>query len=126
MPTDIIVTTPKRCRKQAAREAEQIKEWGSGYYYRDYTQQPPVKRGSRVYYVEAGYVKGFAEVVRVDCSDGHRYRMLMNAATWQWIVPIPMRGFQGWRYMKIAQQDVVIIGDWQDPMPAVQGEVMVA
>lgn len=39
----------------------------------------------------------------------------MNASEWKWIKPIPMKGFQGWRYFDATCTE--IIGNWLDPKP---------
>jgi hypothetical protein len=48
--------------------------------------------------------------------------VLMNVASWIWIRPFPLRGFQGWKYIRPA--DVRTIGTekaggWLDPMPEI-------
>jgi hypothetical protein len=43
----------------------------------------------------------------------------MAATTWMWIKPIPMRGFQGFRYVDPQEFDppAQIVGDWKAPRP---------
>lgn len=150
---DIIVTTPKSMMADAAAEAEDCKRAGGGQYFRRFGVRPPVEPGDRIYYVEDGYVRGFALVTEVrheaeqTCeTSGHVWSegwyVFMDATTWQWIRPIPMRGFQGFRmaYKSIRRSeesftesqrripcgdginiidtdDAVIVGNWLDPKP---------
>ena len=122
MPRDIIVTTPKSAIRSAAVEANMVKSGEATHYYRNYRKAPPVEHGSRVYYVEDGYIRGYCLVdyLDVDYVDGHQVDvMMMDAKTWMWIEPIPMVGFQNWRYMDTPRDQIKDVGDWQDPMPSV-------
>lgn len=132
MARDIIVTTPKSEIGNAAAEAEACKRDGGGYYFRQFHALPRgVGVGSRVFYVEDGYVRGFAAVsavrekggtIRCDTTgrtwggEGRAF-LVMRADSWNWIRPIPMRGFQGWRYFD-APAPLHIVGGWRDPRPA--------
>lgn len=135
---DIIVTTPKGEMANAAREAEDVRRAGGGMYFRRFplSQRPSVSVGERVYYVEDGYVRGFAWVHAVEeqkgvsCGTTGRqwppgFYVYMDATTWQWIEPIPMRGFQGFRYVAESGETpgyllpVKIVGGWLDPRPDV-------
>jgi hypothetical protein len=135
---DIIVTTPKGCAGEAAQEARDCIASGGGYYFRRFTKRYAphchLQVGDRIYYVERGYVRGFAllggwvEVVRKSrgCETTGRWwlpgvYLVMDATTWQWIRPIQMRGFQGWRSAQnyFNRERVEIIGGWLDPMPAI-------
>jgi hypothetical protein len=89
--------------------------------------------GSRIFYVEDGYIRGFAMFCRMNIlSEGEHcdasgrvwdpgVYVYMRADGWQWIKPIPMRGFQGYRYFT-PPDDMEIVGDWKDPKPPVKGE----
>ena len=117
---DIIVTTPKREMANAAREAEDCKRDGGGEYFRRFPVEraPDVLPGDRVYYVEDGYIRGFAVVKwlhlaknSVRCTTTRRryppgLYIYMRASSWQWIEPIPMSGFRGFRHAR-----------WLDPKP---------
>jgi hypothetical protein len=84
-----------------------------------------------VFYVENGYVRGYAEVLREYSGEslttcevtfrewGGKYFVFMEATSWTWIKPIPMKGFQGWRYFD-APEDIQVVGGWLDNKPEVQ------
>lgn len=122
---DIVVTTPKRMAEVAAREARDCIEGGGGYYFRTFANQPKdLAPGSRVFYVEDGYVRGYAVVSEIregemECGTtgqewlgGHH--AILPAASWKWIEPIPMKGFQGFRYCSL---DIQVVGGWLDSKP---------
>ena len=123
---DIVVTTPKSEMLNAAAEAAQCLRDEGGYYFRAFQRLPTnVQSGCRVYYVENGAVRGFALVERIEagrfkCETTGRcwsgWNLLMRADSWKWIEPIPMRGFQGWRYWDGPAQPKVI-GGWKEPKP---------
>ena len=123
----IIVTTPRNQMGVAAQEAKECVEAGGGSYFRRFGIKPrKLDPGSRIFYTEDGYVRGFAVVSEVVDSGGMRcdttgrnwrpgiYAM-MSASSWSWIKPIPYNGFQGWRYFD--DSGVEIIGVWTDPRP---------
>lgn len=132
---DIIVTTPKTRMKQAALEAENCKqtidEGGEAWYFRK-LGSAKVDPGDRVYYVEDGWVRGFAVVAAVEDSrtgkmcatTGRRFTpgryAIMDARSWQWVRPLAMRGFQGYRYAdKYLPAVPDVVGGWLDPKPEV-------
>lgn len=127
---DIVVTTPKSEMKNAAEEArDALEHGGDTCYFRALASAPKgLKAGaSRIFYVENGYVRGFGVL---DSAHTDKYRfcnttgrewfgrctLVMRANSWQWIKPIPMKGFQGWRYF---DQAFEIVGGWRDPKPDV-------
>ena|GEM_PF-1691609 len=132
---DIIVTTPKRRMAEAAREAEEIKAAGGGWYFRDYRAPriPRVDVGDRVYYVEDGYIRGFCNVIKIDSVGYGRRRTVtvyMAATTWKWIRPIPVAPWEVVRsYMYaenfklyghragLSRENVEVVGGWLDPRP---------
>lgn len=134
MATDICVTTPKSEMTNAALEAEQVKQDGGGRYFRSLANCPKgLEPGeSRVYYVEDGYIRGYAVVcalhdgIDMKCdTTGRTWTsqpkgcvVYMNAASWRWIRPIKQHGFQGWRYFN-RRDDTEEIGGWLDPKPNV-------
>jgi hypothetical protein len=128
----------------AAQEAADCLAAGDGEYFRrfDANHYPSIGQGDRVYYVEDGYVRGFCRVDRVEsrtlgcrCDTTGRawapgIYVFMRADSWQWIKPIPMRGFMGWRaafrylHRPHALEEqwrgtalVEIVGDWKAPRP---------
>ena len=141
---DIIVTTPKSEMAHAAQEAADCIAAGGGEYFRHFSDGywgPKIRAGERVWYVEDGYVRGFCVVSRVlrrgageVCATTGRVwpnglYVYMDAASWQWVKPIAMRGFQGYRYVhprsvgewlaaQIHQAEVV--GGWRDQRPEVK------
>jgi hypothetical protein len=129
---DIIVTTPKSEMKNAELEAEAAKKDGGGFYFRTLPSKPKsIKDGSRIFYVEDGYIRGFCSIDHLEDGDGlcdvtNRHwhgavKAMMPAASWKWIKPIPMKGFQGWRYYE-PPKDMKIVGGWKDPRPEVGDE----
>ncbi|HUX00829.1 MAG TPA: hypothetical protein VMY35_07600 [Phycisphaerae bacterium] len=134
---DIIITTPKREMANAAREAEDCKRDGDGEYFRQFpiNRAPWILPGQRVFYVEDGFIRGFARVVRVHTTNGRvpcattgrlwpaGFYVFMDATTWTWIRPIPKKGFRGFRYAgrKWQGRCVVEVGGWLDPKPEVEG-----
>lgn len=133
---DIIVTTPKTQIKAAAAEAADCIADGGGEYFRRFPKswRINIRASDRVYYVEDGYIRGFAIVNRFQfreypetCQttgrvwDAGRY-IYMDATTWRWIRPIPMRGFQGFRYAPdyLWHLGVRVIGGWLDRKPATE------
>jgi len=126
---DIVVTTPKSASSDAAQEAENVKKAGGGSYYRRIGTIPKdLQAGDKVFYVEDGFVRGYAVVqcvlidTRFICSTtGKRWPqgnyLVMSAVSWRWIKPIEMKGFQGWRYSKFKPEDIAVVGNWLDSKP---------
>lgn len=131
---DIIVTTPKTRMREAAEEAADCIAAGGGEYFRRFhSPNVPIdlNEDDRVFYVEDGFIRGFARVsgrliygIGFKCHTtgreyGPGYYVFMAAASWTWIKPIPMKGFQGFRYLpdRTARQ-VEEVGGWRDPKPA--------
>jgi hypothetical protein len=118
----------------AAREARDAIGHGGGEYFRRFpvSQSPDVRRGDRVFYVEDGSIRGFGVVTRVGLHErgetcattGRRWEagryVFIDAKSWQWIRPIPMKGFQGYRYARDLEFEVV--GGWLDPKPKVMDD----
>jgi len=142
---NIIVTTPKSQMANAAKEAAECLDNGGGSYFRRFSlsRPPTVTIDDRVYYVEDGFIRGFAVITGItniprcmQCDTSGRwydpgFYIFMPAESWRWIRPIPMRGFQGFRYLKRADElcgheilDADIIGNWRDSKP-VPGKNMI-
>lgn len=131
---DIIVTTPKSQMENARKEAEVCKKDGGGFYFRWMGHGRPFHAGvgDRIFYVEDGAIRGFAMIAglrdakHLRCTISKRqwpkgWYAFMDAKTWNWIEPIPMRGFRGVRYMTPEfLKKVKVIGGWLDPRPASQ------
>ena len=130
MSQDFIVTTPKSEIANAKLEAEEAKRHPGTRYFRRFGRMPRgLVKGSRIFYVEDSYIRGFAVVDEVQtgaklCTTTNRewrdgvYAM-MPVETWMWIRPFPMQGFRNWQYFE-PPADLQIVGGWLDPMPEVQ------
>jgi hypothetical protein len=127
---DIVVTTPQRAIDTAAEEAKRCIDSRKGFYFRTFFFKPRfLDIGSRIYYIEHPFVRGFGEVSEIregnmrcevtgtDWGDG--YHAIMPAKSWHWIKPISMKGFQGWRYFDVPRKKIIITGGWLMPKPAV-------
>lgn len=128
MPRDIIVTTPLHKRAAAAEEGWHGVEGGDdAFYFRTFRTLPPgLEVGSLVFYVEAGYIRGFARVKKIvegtmECATTgkpyHGFHAIMPVNTWYWIRPIAMRGFQGWRYMALDAEAIHAVGSYKSARP---------
>jgi hypothetical protein len=137
MNRDIVVTTPKSQMASAVLEAENAKEQDAGgerfYYFRNLGMHGGANlgKGSRVYYVEDGYLRGFGviesdkDVLFRDWNEcdttgrqfGKGWYAYTPADSWQWVTPIPYKGFQGWRYAPSEWRELEVIGNWLDPKP---------
>jgi len=123
-PIDFIVTTPKNRMNEAAAEAWRAKMdhrdgLGAGYYARSVPFIPRGCRpGSRIFYVENGFIRGFGvagEIVGRDHPEAEFGPFIkIPCDSWRWIRPIRMRGFRGIRQFAKA---VEVIGVWRDPRP---------
>ena len=129
-PKHIIVTTPKSEMENSALEASECIKNNGGFYLRKLGKNRPkgLDIGSKIYYIEDGYLRGFGVVASVVQKD-HKYETtgrqwgdgwyaIISANTWQWIKPIKMQGFQGFRYFD--DSGVEIIGNWLDSKPEIQ------
>jgi hypothetical protein len=128
---DIIVTTPKSEIKNAAREAQDALAGKVEYYFRAFSTLPSyLYKNDKVYYVENGFITGFALVDSIEPNGiGNRclttgkewnsHRVNMRCDSWKWIKPIPMKGFQGFRYIagQVWSDQIKIVGSWIDPRP---------
>lgn len=128
---DIIVTTPKNKIAIAEEEAHQCIEAGGGFYFRTFRNTPRhLGVSSRIFYVEDGYVRGFGTVSEIKNGDmqcgttgydwGDGTHAIMQAEGWKWIKPIPMKGFQGWRYFEA--KSIKVVGNWLDSKPSIRKE----
>ena len=137
----IIVTTPKDQMESAAQEAKDAIENKVDWYFRKLATYPKeLNSGDRVFYVENGFITGFGIVSGIANQKGlvckttdESWRdgifVWMRCDSWQWIKPIPMKGFQGYRYRigigeinlsKVKNPcrfDFKIVGGWKDQKP---------
>ena len=124
--SDILVTTPRTAAKIAAAEAADCITGGGGFYFRTFRRRPTrLAQGSRIYYVEDGFTRGYGVVYKVfegsmRCGTtgkdwGEGFHAVMPANSWTWIIPIPHPGFQGWRYFD--GKGAVDYGGWLLPKP---------
>lgn len=109
---DIIITIAKdKIKEEALKVVKSLKSLGREEYYRQYSlnKQPPVRFGDKVFILEDGYVRGFFVVQEVrrrsfpvigtaDQKDEYS-RVIFDVLSWQSIVPIPMNGFPGFKYV---------------------------
>lgn len=125
--TNIIVTTPSKYSRKARAEAEYAKVNPGSFYFRSFRKLPTkLGEGTKVFYIEDGYIRGYAVVsevkhvtLRCDVTNfqlPNSYQAIMPADTWKWIKPIKRTGFRGWRYFN---EEVKVVGDWLDPKPEI-------
>jgi hypothetical protein len=127
---DIIVTTPKSESENSAQEAHRCIKNGGGFYFRRFNHMPKnLSVGSKIFYVEDGYIRGYgvvsiiSELNNFQCDvTGRKWKpgtyAVMPANSWKWIKPIPQKGFQGYRYFNGAEVEVV--GGWLDKKPEIE------
>jgi len=132
IPKHIVVTTPKSEMEISAEEAIECVERGGGFYFRKLGRNKPkgLEMGSKVYYVEDGYIRGFGVVASVVQKNhkceytasqwGDGWYAIIPACSWKWIRPIEMKGFQGFRYFD--DSNVEVVGNWLAPKPDVEGQ----
>ena len=113
---DIVVTAPKN-EALVEEEARQCVKTGYGYFFKTFRHKPEKLRvDSRIFYAENGFIRGFGAVSEIFHSK-KGYHAVMRADSWKWIKPIPMKGFQGWRYFK--SKKIKITGEWNGSKPSV-------
>lgn len=132
MPKNIIVTTPKSQMNNAAQEAANCLQQGdNAYYFRKFHVKPKgLDIGSKMFYVEDGYIRGFGIVSKIEEDNkqcittgkqhGNGFYAIMPANSWTWIKPIPMKGFQGYKYYENTNYEIV--GNWRDSKPYIKKE----
>lgn len=127
---NILVTTPKSEIENSALEAAECIKNGGGFYLRKLGKNKPQELdiGSKIYYVEDGYIRGYGVVAFVvqknhKCETtekewGESWYAIISANSWTWIKPIQMQGFQGYRYFEDSR--VEIVGNWLDSKPEIK------
>lgn len=114
MSNNLIITWPKkRSLDSYVKACDKAAEDGLQINFR--IARPPTRdvKGAKVFVVHDGYMRGFhhlidvvkrgegeVSLVRGDAFAGFWPAgwYLVRDPTWHMIVPIPMKGFQGWRY----------------------------
>jgi hypothetical protein len=123
-----VVTSPKKDMAAAAREAADCIAAGGGLYFRSVKHYPTkLNVGDRIWYVEDGYLRGYASIVRINyepatcATTGRVYeptcKIWADATTWTWIKPIRFAGFRGYRYFDRREHKIKEVGGWLDPKP---------
>ncbi len=114
--------------EKASQEAANCIEDGGGFYFRRFRSQPcQIEPGEKVWYVEDGYIRGYAVVsetkylVKMQCDTTGKwwpqgFYVFMDAKSWTWIKPIAQKGFQGYRRADYIL-NYEIVGDWKAPKP---------
>lgn len=105
---DIIVTTPKSEHETAQAEAESVKNDPDAFWFRTLRGKPDVEVGDRVYYVDRGMIRGYGIIFDIETGemedDAHDCAWNgthLKQKEWVWLKkPVPMRGFQGFRYVR--------------------------
>jgi hypothetical protein len=98
---NIVVTIPKDRIKQVEEEEADVArriaagEQGMCYYWTLPTL--PRECPERIYFVWNGAVRAWHEVIQM-VTDIPRNKIFMRPEIHSLSFPIPMRGFQGWRY----------------------------
>ncbi len=111
--TDLVITWPKtRPLDSYLEECEKAAEAGFVVNYR-VANRPDVEIGDRCYVVYDGAVRGWQVIYgcwwRDDVTDPTTGRLMkpgyyvVRDPAWNPIEPIPMKGFQGFRYFREAQ-----------------------
>jgi len=126
---NIVVTTPKSESENSKQEAAKCINNDGGYYFRRLPTRPKnIDVGSKIFYVEDGYIRGFGVISNIEektedmkcTTTGTKWRpgiyVTIPANSWQWIKPIPMKGFQGWRYLD-ENMEFTVVGGWKDRKP---------
>ena len=66
---DMLVTTPQSEIDTSRREGEIVEEEG-GYWFRTFRFKPKVEIGEKIFFVEAGLIKGYGIVFEVSPTEG--------------------------------------------------------
>ena len=106
---DIVITIPKTIKwEDYEKELEAVKDYSSVMNFK-VNAFPQTTKGSKCYLVYNGEVKGWMEIVGLSekafkCTttgkdwDG---KFIERSGPFHKITPIPMKGFQGFRYFNI-------------------------
>ncbi len=98
---DIVVTIPKtRQAEIEAEEADVARREAAGEKYITYyweMKRLPAQYPERVYFVWDGAIRAYHRVLAMSREEN---RIYLSTKIHTLAVPIPMKGFQGFRYMK--------------------------
>lgn len=107
---DIIITTPKNEIETSDKELEYVKNNNDAYFFRIFKTKPNVEIGDKVYEVENGYIVGYGIIFdlikdenglnEICDTTGRKWegKCMIKYKDWNYIEPIQMKGFQGYRY----------------------------
>lgn len=107
---DILVTTPKSEIETSCLEGEQV-EVDGGYWFRTFRFKPKVDVGDKIFFVEAGLIKGYGIIFEIcanteggmECETTGRVwkgDWIIKYDDWHWLKdPVIFKGFQGIRYI---------------------------
>ena len=86
--------------------------------------------GGRVFFVVSGFVRGYGrthsirKLGRTVSIDGRVFKpgwyLKIYPDSWRWIRPIVRRGFQGFRYSTLKEDEIIVVGDYRDPQPEIE------
>lgn len=105
---DIIITVPKSIKwVNYEKELEVVKD-GDMIISFKVANKPNCKVGDKCYVVYDGFIRGWMNIVGInensfDCTTtGERWEgiFIERSGIFNYIEPIPMKGFQGYRYYK--------------------------
>jgi hypothetical protein len=106
---DIIVTTPKKEIATSKKEGDYVKKHG-GQWFRTFKYKPKVEAGDKIYFVEAGAIKGYGIVREVSSASATKCdvtgrewkgKYIVKYDTWHWLkAPVEFKGFRGIRYIE--------------------------
>lgn len=115
---DLVVTVPKAQWAIWLQEGDLPGEDAQyqSHFWIPALNLPKAVRGSRVYIVAHGRVRGFAPLVEIERScrlSPSRACLLREGGAEAVTIPEPVRGFQGWRYRWWERDTEVPFPDWQ-------------
>ena len=106
---DMLVTTPQSEIDTSRKEGEIVGEEG-GFWFRTFRFKPKVEIGEKIFFVEAGLIKGYGIVFEVSSTEGEECEVtgrtwkgnwVVKYNNWHWLKsPVPFKGFQGIRYVE--------------------------
>jgi len=105
-PRDIIITLPKSISwDDYEKEIEAVKD-GSQVMNFKVNALPKTSKGNKCYIVHDGVIKGWMEIVGLSKKDftcsttGREWKgnFIERSGPFHYIDPVPMKGFQGFRY----------------------------